>query len=143
MTDPAYAPAPELNCIIPDCPEVATTHLTVIDAPDEHELPLCMTHHLEYSAPGHLRHLKELAGLVEEKLHHVHQPGDQIQGDQPAEQHPAVGEQDLSEPGPEVVSGPQSASPQSAGSQSSAGKSAAGKSGGQPPADQPPGAGDH
>jgi hypothetical protein len=105
VTDPAYAPMPELACMAPGCPEAATAHLIVIDAPNEHQLPVCAGHHREYSQPGHLKHLKELAGLVEEKLH-VHQPGDQGQGDQPVEPQSAVGEQDDSGPGPEVVSKP-------------------------------------
>jgi hypothetical protein len=88
-TDPAYAPIPELACVIPGCTNVATTHLTIISTPEEHELPLCATHHLEYSQPGHLKRLKELAGLGLSGVVQIHQAGEHIpQAD---------------EPGPEVV----------------------------------------
>ena len=82
MTDPAYAPLPILACMIPGCPTPATTHLTIIIAPDEHELPLCATHHLEYSQPGHLKFLKTLLDLDEQPPEPVASPA---------------------EPGPEVV----------------------------------------
>lgn len=88
QTDPAYAPLPELACVIPGCTNVATTHLTIISAPEEHELPLCSVHHMEYSQPGHLKLLKEIAGLGSGTVR-MHQAGERIpQAD---------------EPGPEVI----------------------------------------
>jgi hypothetical protein len=89
VTDPAYATLPVLACMIPGCPTPATTHLTIIIAPDEYELPLCATHHLEYSQPGHLKFLKTLA--LDE--------GESSEPEAPAE------------PGPEVVTKPSRRAP--------------------------------
>jgi hypothetical protein len=100
--EPISAADPDLNCMIPGCTDRANTYLILIDVPDEHQLPVCVTHHLEYSQPGHLKHLKSLAGLSEEKLH-VHQPGDQIEGFQRPEQGPGGTVASVAEPGPEVV----------------------------------------
>jgi hypothetical protein len=107
VADPVYPEGSDaddikLACMVPGCTQPANTHLILIDVPDEHHLPVCVDHHLEYSQPGHLKHLKSLAGLDEEKLH-VHQPGDQIEGFQGSEQGPAGGSPSVTEPGPEVV----------------------------------------
>lgn len=63
MTDPVYAPWPTLACVVPDCPDPVTATMVVVLHFEEHQLPVCAGHHLEFSQPGHLRHLKALAGL--------------------------------------------------------------------------------
>jgi hypothetical protein len=88
------AAEPVLNCMVPGCTRPASTQMIVVAAPDEHQLPVCDLHHLELSQPGHLKDLRELAGISEQ----VHQPGDQfIAQAQPAQPGTST------EPGPEVV----------------------------------------
>jgi hypothetical protein len=67
----------------PGCTEVATTHMIIVAAPDEYQLPVCNLHHLEYSQPGHLKELRVLAGFAEQPQ--VLQPDE------------------LAEPGPEII----------------------------------------
>lgn len=76
--------------MVPGCPEVATHTMIIVVAPDEHQLPVCSVHHLELAQPGHLRELRELAGLSERPT--MHQAGDQV-----------ITQTEPAEPGPEII----------------------------------------